>query len=72
MMSLTFGLFTQVSGSGPLGPLVFHYIQLPKAKGSGVAYSVDYGPAICCPSIFSNDVSLVPFGTKLLYKTALL
>ena len=25
MMSLTFGLFTQVSGSGPLGPLVFVY-----------------------------------------------
>ena len=24
MMSLTFGLFTQVSGSGPLGPLVLH------------------------------------------------
>ena len=23
MISLTFGLFTQVSGSGPLGPLVF-------------------------------------------------
>ena len=23
MMSLTFGLFSQVSGSGPLGPLVF-------------------------------------------------
>ena len=23
MMSLTFGLFTQVSGLGPLGPLVF-------------------------------------------------
>ena len=23
MMSLTFGLFTQVSSSGPLGPLVF-------------------------------------------------
>ena len=23
MVSLTFGLFTQVSGSGPLGPLVF-------------------------------------------------
>ena len=23
MMSLTFGLFTQVSDSGPLGPLVF-------------------------------------------------
>ena len=26
MMSLTFGLFTQVSGSGPLGPLVSMYI----------------------------------------------
>ena len=25
MMSLTFGLFTQVSGSGPLGPLVLIY-----------------------------------------------
>ena len=25
MMSLTFGLFTQVSGSGPLGPLVLFY-----------------------------------------------
>ena len=25
MMSLTFGLFTQVSGSGPLGPLVLYY-----------------------------------------------
>ena len=24
MMSLTFGLFNQVSGLGPLGPLVFH------------------------------------------------
>ena len=32
MMSLTFGLFTQVSGSGPLGPLVMltllHQIEL--------------------------------------------
>ena len=25
MMSFTFGLFTQVSGSGPLGPLVFSF-----------------------------------------------
>ena len=30
MMSLTFGLFTQVSGSGPLGPLV--YINKTKFK----------------------------------------
>ena len=28
MMSLTFGLFTQVSGSGPLGPLVLLYISV--------------------------------------------
>ena len=30
MMSLTFGLFTQVSGSGPLGPLVmkFHSVYM--------------------------------------------
>ena len=27
MMSLTFGLFTQVSGSGPLGPLVKEWMQ---------------------------------------------
>ena len=26
MMSLTFGLFTQVSGSGPLGPLVWSFL----------------------------------------------
>ena len=36
MMSLTFGLFTQVSGSGPLGPLVnkYRYICLSMVKGS--------------------------------------
>ena len=29
MMSLTFGLFTQVSGSGPLGPLVLlHHLMM--------------------------------------------
>ena len=27
MMSLTFGLFTQVSDSGPHGPLVFCYVK---------------------------------------------
>ena len=35
MMSLTFGLFTQVSGSGPLGPLVFFFF-------SNLAVSVSY------------------------------
>ena len=36
MMSLTFGLFTQVSGSGPLGPLVF-FLELIAALGLKVA-----------------------------------
>ena len=34
MMSLTFGLFTQVSGSGPLGPIVFITILANKQKVS--------------------------------------
>ena len=42
MMSLTFGLFTQVSGSGPLGPLVLiipHDIHsLSKRKVGCVSY----------------------------------
>ena len=29
MISLTFGLFTQVSGSGPLGPLVCLTLKAP-------------------------------------------
>ena len=33
MMSLTFGLFTQVSDSGPLGPLVFVYIRFMSWDG---------------------------------------
>ena len=32
MMSLTFGLFTQVSGSGPLGPLVCFSVLLGYIK----------------------------------------
>ena len=33
MMSLTFGLFTQVSGSGPLGPLVKNWTGKTKFYG---------------------------------------
>ena len=33
MMSLTFGLFTQVSGSGPLGPLVLNLPLCEFSKG---------------------------------------
>ena len=40
MMSLTFGLFTQVSGSGPLGPLVYCY---ETVRGG---YSNKYAPLI--------------------------
>ena len=38
MMSLTFGLFTQVSGSGPLGPLVKY-----GKKGQNLTYSLHQG-----------------------------
>ena len=33
MMSLTFALFTQVSGSGPLGPLVYSVIDVSMQLG---------------------------------------
>ena len=36
MMSLTFGLFTQVSGSGPLGPLVLEALALALAYNTGL------------------------------------
>ena len=41
MMSLTFGLFTQVSGSGPLGPLVVDYWSAPQWKTAEFANNVD-------------------------------
>ena len=41
MMSLTFGLFTQVSGSGPLGPLVCTiFFSSPEPKAQGGAYGI--------------------------------
>ena len=48
MMSLTFGLFTQVGDSGPLGPLVFIFwqsvscrfpLKLPHCEGKGFKIS---------------------------------
>ena len=45
MMRLTFGLFTQVSGSGPLGPLVFFFFVLHFSalynKISGILLSLE-------------------------------
>ena len=38
MMSLTFGLFTQVSGSGPLGPLVRIFILLKSRPGLKIGH----------------------------------
>ena len=35
--SLTFGLFTQVSGSGPLGPLVYDFIHA-RGDSNGVNF----------------------------------
>ena len=40
MMSLTFGLFTQVSGSGPLGPFVFHFICRPSGLKSDNKHTI--------------------------------
>ena len=40
MMSLTFGLFTQVSGSGPLGPLVWTLRRKPNITGATVPPAV--------------------------------
>ena len=42
MMSLTFGLFTQVSGSGPLGPLVCDYFQTDNAPHSVNFFCLSY------------------------------
>ena len=58
MMSLTFGLFTQVSGSGPLGPLVLYYwVTLTLVPcGSGSVYSTAY---FKCSNIMPKFFSLL-------------
>ena len=40
--SLTFGLFTQVSGSGPLGPLVPSLYKRPMNTGRGLCIALQY------------------------------
>ena len=45
MMSLTFGLFTQVSGSGLLGPLVFFYLE---RRGIVIAMASAAAPWASC------------------------
>ena len=53
MMSLTFGLFTQVSGSGTLGPLVLKMLQ----KSTMYLYSLKHHFA-CPGSYFDLFVDL--------------
>ena len=47
MMSLTFGLFTQVSDSGPQGPLVLYVLERKKhrsynQRNTGICLSVGF------------------------------
>ena len=51
MMSLTFGLFTQMSGSGPLGPLVFAYICLRI-----LACNLQTANALVSRNMYHNDM----------------
>ena len=63
MMSLTFGLFTQVSGSGPLGPLV-------KCSGNWFKFlNEDICYWVCALyyvkiSLVRPEVYLIPSGIK--------
>ena len=49
MMSLTFGLFNQVSGLGPLGPLVSH-------KTSIFHYRNIFGNMLCLPVFPAGEI----------------
>ena len=56
MMSLTFGLFTQVSGSGPLGPLVSKFIWL------GFYFQIEHFPLGCPSQWRGSSETQVPVG----------
>ena len=56
MMSLTFGLFTQVSGSGPLGPLVSETIRARAMKLGSCIHLEELRSGLC--SILNLDVHL--------------
>ena len=46
MMSLTFGLFTQVSGSGPLGPLVLDKCKELNKQCLSVTFLIDFNKTV--------------------------
>ena len=50
MMSLTFGLFNQVSGLGPLGPLVCPFLYARLKNGRIMLYP----PASVRPSVYPS------------------
>ena len=56
MMSLTFGLFTQVSGSGPLGPLVITCRHMETLKEKKICF--------CRSQFFSFMKGIVFHGNK--------
>ena len=69
MMSLTFGLFTQVSGSGPLGPLVFPQLCLfNKAMPQGTKLYQAHYLSMCCVCMhmysFAGLIKLTPLPTS--------
>ena len=60
MISLTFGLFTQVSGSGPLGPLVYSGERFRAFRPS--CFFVRFGffiKKIHCPDSLNKKISLI-------------
>ena len=54
MMSLIFGLFTQVSGSGPLGPLVSTCFVCVWGGGGGEGEGVRFSTAASAKKITSS------------------
>ena len=62
MMSLTFGLFTQVRGSGPLGPLVSS--PEPKAQGELLPSANVRRPScvVCRQQLLQTTSPLKPLG----------
>ena len=70
MMSLTFGLFTQMSGSGPLGPLVTPYDAQASSAFSALMLR-DMGTPPCFPAILAQRDNFCDFLFASLDKVAL-
>ena len=70
MMSLTFGLFTQVSDSGPQGPLVFSslcdfpFLTIPPLKSKNPSIILPNGIVDTITHSFSSNLYLVDMFKK--------